>query len=423
IIDTIEAQQIALDDDLVAPANRVKIGKCNHRLSSTFKSNEPTLQVVLDALKLTPFDKAFQMTANVPDIYMQEFWATDTHIHDAILPNVLSNQEMLDSKAYKEYYAVASGVKPPKAKTKYKKKADEPVTSSKSKTAHASKGSRLNHQQSKKDFHMSHVSGLGDGVDIQSKVHDEQQQKVTDYEEEEEEEKADDDEVSSDHGVYTPPDHQLTNEEENQEGDDVVKEVFVVAETPSSDTTIPQPPIPNIQPLQQTPESTTPTTIPTTTLPNIPKFASLFQFDQQSAHTREHGQKVDDLKDQSHQEFNTRNDDETSVREVPDVDESQWNPSIYLTPYREWHNVNRPPQPWITQMVQVAGTQPSFNEFLATTVLNKITTVNMGFAAALAVLVIEASQSRQHVLALPESTLFPYSQFTHFFIPKDLYTI
>nr|GEY41755.1 hypothetical protein [Tanacetum cinerariifolium] len=34
-------------------------------------------------------------------------------------------------------------------------------------------------RRSKKDFHMSHVSGSGDGVDIQSKVPDEQQQKVT----------------------------------------------------------------------------------------------------------------------------------------------------------------------------------------------------------------------------------------------------
>ncbi|GJU34941.1 hypothetical protein Tco_1183295 [Tanacetum coccineum] len=56
--------------------------------------------------------------------------------------------------------------------------------------------------------------------------------------------------------------------------------VSVTAETPSSDTTIPPPPIPINQPLQQTPESTTTTTIPTTTLPDIPNFASLFRFEQ-----------------------------------------------------------------------------------------------------------------------------------------------
>ncbi|GJV54198.1 hypothetical protein Tco_1449939 [Tanacetum coccineum] len=51
--------------------------------------------------------------------------------------------------------------------------------------------------------------------------------------------------------------------------------VSATTETPSSDTTIPQPPIPIIQPQQQTHDSTT-----TTTLPEIPNFASLFGFEQ-----------------------------------------------------------------------------------------------------------------------------------------------
>ncbi|GJT97917.1 hypothetical protein Tco_1093435 [Tanacetum coccineum] len=56
--------------------------------------------------------------------------------------------------------------------------------------------------------------------------------------------------------------------------------VSVAAETPSSVKTIPQLLIPNIQPLQQTPTSTTTTTNPIMTLPKIPNFSSLFQFDQ-----------------------------------------------------------------------------------------------------------------------------------------------
>ncbi|GJV78116.1 hypothetical protein Tco_1509700 [Tanacetum coccineum] len=51
------ADQIALDDALVAPADRLKIGKCNLRLSSDITSKEATLQVVYDVLKLTPFYK------------------------------------------------------------------------------------------------------------------------------------------------------------------------------------------------------------------------------------------------------------------------------------------------------------------------------------------------------------------------------
>ncbi|GJV43141.1 hypothetical protein Tco_1427677 [Tanacetum coccineum] len=70
------ADQIALDDALVAPADRLKIGKCNLRLSSDVTSKEATLQVVYDVLKLTPFYKAFQVTADAPKIYMQEFWAS-----------------------------------------------------------------------------------------------------------------------------------------------------------------------------------------------------------------------------------------------------------------------------------------------------------------------------------------------------------
>ncbi|GKG65053.1 hypothetical protein Tco_0667685, partial [Tanacetum coccineum] len=61
------------DDDLVAPENRLKIRKCNQRLSPTLKYNKPTLQVALDALKLAPFYNAFEVYADVLEIYMQEF--------------------------------------------------------------------------------------------------------------------------------------------------------------------------------------------------------------------------------------------------------------------------------------------------------------------------------------------------------------
>ncbi|GKE08675.1 hypothetical protein Tco_1412226, partial [Tanacetum coccineum] len=59
-----KVDQIALDDALVAPANRLKIGKFNLRLSSDVTSKEATLQVVYDVLKLTPFYKAFQVSAS-----------------------------------------------------------------------------------------------------------------------------------------------------------------------------------------------------------------------------------------------------------------------------------------------------------------------------------------------------------------------
>ncbi|GJV42775.1 hypothetical protein Tco_1421215 [Tanacetum coccineum] len=46
------------------------------RLKTDIKPKEATFQVVLDALALTPFYQAFLITAEVPAIYMQEFWAT-----------------------------------------------------------------------------------------------------------------------------------------------------------------------------------------------------------------------------------------------------------------------------------------------------------------------------------------------------------
>ncbi|GJT82989.1 hypothetical protein Tco_1057331 [Tanacetum coccineum] len=72
-------QQQALDDALVPREQRLTIGSCNYRLSTTFKPKEPTFQVALDVLTLTPFYPAFLITASVPAVYMQEFWATVTY--------------------------------------------------------------------------------------------------------------------------------------------------------------------------------------------------------------------------------------------------------------------------------------------------------------------------------------------------------
>ncbi|GJW89434.1 hypothetical protein Tco_0164774, partial [Tanacetum coccineum] len=69
-------QQQALDDALVRREQRLRIGNCNYRLSTTFKPKEPTFQVALDVLSLTPFYQAFLISASVPAIYKHEFWAT-----------------------------------------------------------------------------------------------------------------------------------------------------------------------------------------------------------------------------------------------------------------------------------------------------------------------------------------------------------
>ncbi|GJT73253.1 hypothetical protein Tco_1032539 [Tanacetum coccineum] len=83
-MDNTRAQQKELDDELVALADRLKIRESNLRLSSILKSKEPTLQVVLDALKLTPFYNTFAISTDVPEIYMQEFWVTVSRHHSSL---------------------------------------------------------------------------------------------------------------------------------------------------------------------------------------------------------------------------------------------------------------------------------------------------------------------------------------------------
>ncbi|GKD40728.1 hypothetical protein Tco_1260935 [Tanacetum coccineum] len=69
-------QQQPLDDALVLREQRLRIGNCNYRLSTTFKPKEPTFQVSLDVLSLIPFHQAFLISRSVLTIYMHEFWAT-----------------------------------------------------------------------------------------------------------------------------------------------------------------------------------------------------------------------------------------------------------------------------------------------------------------------------------------------------------
>ncbi|GKD07784.1 hypothetical protein Tco_1187469 [Tanacetum coccineum] len=88
-----------------------------------------------------------------------------------------------------------------------------------------------------------------------------------------------------------------------------------------------------------------------------------------SDQAEEHGQKVDDLEEHSHQEFKLGDDYVIHVRETLE-DASQCNPPSSPTPDHEWHKINtidkRPPQPWISQLDQATSIQSSFNEFLAT---------------------------------------------------------
>nr|GEW10005.1 hypothetical protein [Tanacetum cinerariifolium] len=67
---------IASDEKLVLTKDRVPIGDSNLRIDPFMTKREETFQVVLDILKNTSFYNAFLISANVPEIYMQQFWLT-----------------------------------------------------------------------------------------------------------------------------------------------------------------------------------------------------------------------------------------------------------------------------------------------------------------------------------------------------------
>nr|GFA27019.1 hypothetical protein [Tanacetum cinerariifolium] len=106
---TIE-QQVALDGALVPNNKRLRIGRRNFRLPSDIKSKESTLQVVYDVLRQSPFFKAFLVTADVPEIYIQEFWAT-AYVHQhSIRFKMDTRKNIVDLEAFREMLHISPRV-------------------------------------------------------------------------------------------------------------------------------------------------------------------------------------------------------------------------------------------------------------------------------------------------------------------------
>nr|GFC74448.1 hypothetical protein [Tanacetum cinerariifolium] len=101
-IDMTIDQQVALDEALVPHASRLRIGKRNFCLRSDITSKESTLQLVYDVLRLTPFYKAFLVTTDVPEIYMQEFWATATVHHHSIRFKIDNRKRIANLEYFRE---------------------------------------------------------------------------------------------------------------------------------------------------------------------------------------------------------------------------------------------------------------------------------------------------------------------------------
>ncbi|GKA31503.1 putative reverse transcriptase domain-containing protein, partial [Tanacetum coccineum] len=215
IMSSITTQQAKLDLELVPKEKRLEIGKCNERINPGKTQREPTFQIVLDALALTPCYSAFLTTADVPKVYMHQFWdsihksalefmvktlmnfplmkilclssknwvilgKSKSQIYGARLPESMTCPEMRETKAYKTYLGYATGVTPPKKARKFKKPASpkltivsvtpkEPTRKSNrvkrpaKKSINASTTAQYEevHNKSLRDFHKTHPSGFG----------------------------------------------------------------------------------------------------------------------------------------------------------------------------------------------------------------------------------------------------------------------
>ncbi|GKA90256.1 hypothetical protein Tco_0812126 [Tanacetum coccineum] len=164
----------------------------------------------------------------------------DTQVYGTILPKELKNQEMLESNAYKTYYAFASREKTPKPK--YVRKKADSDTSPKQKPVQATKGTRIKSKakvaltkaeqlkmatkRSKTQFHSSHASGSSDGVDTQPGVPDvptyESKSKKESWGDSEDEDNENDCDDLSDEGNDNNDgdDDDDANDDDKQEGDD-----------------------------------------------------------------------------------------------------------------------------------------------------------------------------------------------------------
>ncbi|GJS20323.1 hypothetical protein Tco_0448955 [Tanacetum coccineum] len=70
-----EKQQVAARNEKWVPfSERVKIGSTNIKLETTVPQKEETFQVIIDVIKNSTCFKAFIISADIPRIFMQQFW-------------------------------------------------------------------------------------------------------------------------------------------------------------------------------------------------------------------------------------------------------------------------------------------------------------------------------------------------------------
>nr|GEY18669.1 zf-CCHC domain-containing protein/DUF4219 domain-containing protein/UBN2 domain-containing protein [Tanacetum cinerariifolium] len=73
---------VARDEKWVPSTERVKISSTNIRLETTVPQKEDTFQVFIDTIKNSTYFKAFTISADVPEIFLLQFWYTIKKIKD-----------------------------------------------------------------------------------------------------------------------------------------------------------------------------------------------------------------------------------------------------------------------------------------------------------------------------------------------------
>nr|GEZ94909.1 retrovirus-related Pol polyprotein from transposon TNT 1-94 [Tanacetum cinerariifolium] len=77
---------------------------------TTIDQQESTLQVVYDVLRRCPYFQAFLVTADVPEIYMQEFWATAIVHHHSIRFKINNKKHIINLETFRDMLHVCPRV-------------------------------------------------------------------------------------------------------------------------------------------------------------------------------------------------------------------------------------------------------------------------------------------------------------------------
>nr|GFA07787.1 hypothetical protein [Tanacetum cinerariifolium] len=98
----------------------VKISSTNIRLETTVPQKEETFQVVIDLIKNSMCFKAFTISTDVPEIFMQQFWlkfvriGEDHQEYGLPIPDTMLIEAIKQSKTYQMFIKYSNGQIPPK---------------------------------------------------------------------------------------------------------------------------------------------------------------------------------------------------------------------------------------------------------------------------------------------------------------------